>query len=76
LKAKIEKHIPSHIKLLSQGEIVAESLEDYLQRHPEIETTLTKEANRLFYTTDAAEDFSSKASLFFADNVAANHIDL
>jgi glutamate racemase len=76
LKEKIEKHIPEGVKLLSQGNIVAGSLKDYLDRHPEIETTLSEEGKRLFYTTDSAEDFTGKASLFFGERVEGRHVDL
>jgi glutamate racemase len=76
LKEKIQKHLPQNVKLLSQGEIVAQSLEDYFQRHPEIESKLSKEGKRHFYTTDSAEDFQSKASGFFGETVNAAHVDL
>jgi len=76
LKEKIEKHLPSHVKLLSQGEIVTQSLKDYLNRHAEIESKISKEGKRNFYTTDSAEDFNSKASIFFGTNISATHIDL
>ena len=39
---KIALNIGKKIKLLSQGEIVAESLANYLKRHPEIEMKLSK----------------------------------
>ena len=76
LRDKIEKHLPKHVKLLSQGEIVAESLQDYLHRHPEIDERISKKAKRIFYTTDSAEDFTAKASIFFGEPIAARHIDL
>jgi glutamate racemase len=76
LKEKIEKHLPPHVKLLSQGEIVAESLKDYLHRHPEIETKIFKQGKREFYTTDAPEDFNNKATVFFGERVEARHVDL
>ena len=76
LTEKIEKHLPENVKLLSQGEIVAHSLEEYLQRHPEIETKLSKEGHRSFYTTDSAEDFTAKASIFFGQTIQASHVDL
>ncbi|HEU4632868.1 MAG TPA: glutamate racemase [Flavisolibacter sp.] len=76
LTEKIEKHLPSHVKLLSQGEIVAESLKDYLRRHPEIETKITKQGKREFYTTDAPEDFDNKATVFFGERVKSGHVDL
>lgn len=76
LKEKIEANLPKNVKLLSQGQIVAHSLEDYLRRHPEIKSKLSKEGQRMFYTTDSAEDFAAKASIFFGETVQAIHVDL
>ena len=76
LKEKIERYLPEGVKLLSQGEIVAGSLKDYLQRHPEIETQLSAQGKRIFFTTDSADDFTSKASLFFGESVGGRHVDL
>jgi glutamate racemase len=76
LKEKIEKHLPKNVKLVSQGEIVADSLKDYLRRHPEIESKISKDGNRVFYTTDSTEDFNSKATIFFGERVEARHLDL
>jgi len=76
LKAAIEKQLPAGVQVVSQGEIVARSLTDYLQRHPEMESQLTKGGERLFYTTDSPTDFNSKGSLFFGSAVNAQHVDL
>lgn len=76
LKEKIEKHLPGKVKLVSQGEIVAESLKDYLHRHPEMEKKISREGKRIFYTTDSAEDFDNKAGIFFGEEVRAEHLDL
>lgn len=76
LKEKIKAHLPEHVQVVSQGEIVALSLEDYLQRHPEIETQLTQGGHRKFFTTDSAEDFNNHATTFFGHAVQAEHIDL
>ena len=76
LKEKIESYLPSNVKLLSQGEIVADSLEDYLHRHPEIESKLSKSGKRIFYTTDSTEDFNNKATIFFGEKVSSLHVDL
>ncbi|GAA4738556.1 glutamate racemase [Flavisolibacter ginsenosidimutans] len=76
LKEKIEKYLPNNVKLLSQGEIVAHSLDDYLQRHPEIESRISKEGKLNFYTTDSAQDFNTKASIFFGEATEALHVDL
>jgi glutamate racemase len=76
LKQKIEKYLPQNVKLVSQGEIVAESLKDYLKRHPEIEVKISKEGRRIFYTTDSTEDFNNKATIFFGERVETRHLDL
>jgi glutamate racemase len=76
LQEKIKGFLPAGITLLSQGEIVARSLQEYLQRHPEIELRITKNGRRLFYTTDSAEDFNNKATLFFGEAVQAAHASI
>lgn len=72
----IKKFLPSNIQLLSQGEIVANSLADYLKRHPEIEINCTKNADYRFYTTDSAEEFDSKATIFFGQPVGSAHVNI
>ena len=71
---KIKRHLPSHITLLSQGEIVAASLSDYLKRHGEIEQRLSKGKGLEFYTTDSPENFDRPASLFFGKEVKSAHL--
>jgi glutamate racemase len=76
LKEKIEEYLPVGVKLISQGEIVAASLTDYLNRHPEIETVCSKKGSRIFYTTDSVEDFDAHATTFFNDPINSKHVDL
>jgi glutamate racemase len=76
LLSKIRNHLPSSVTILSQGTIVAESLKDYLHRHPEMETRLSKNGERIFYTTDAASDFNAHAALFYGERVEAKHVEL
>jgi glutamate racemase len=76
LKDKIEEFLPEGVKLVSQGEIVAASLVDYLNRHPEINERLTQTGKREFYTTDSTEDFDSHAAVFFGQAVRSQHLDL
>lgn len=71
---KIKKYLPANITLLSQGEIVAESLAEYLKRHPEIADKSTKGSSIDFYTTDAPENFDKAASLFFGKAVQSKHL--
>jgi glutamate racemase len=72
----IRKHTPDKVKILSQGEIVANSLADYLKRHPEIEQVCSKGGSRRFYTTDSHEDFDQHASLFYGEPIQSKHTDL
>jgi glutamate racemase len=76
LQQKIENHLPVIVKLLSQGEIVANSLVGYLERHPELEQQCSRQGNRVFYTTDSTEDFDNHATTFFGEAVQSKHVDL
>lgn len=61
---KIRKYAPHDIHILEQGHLVAESLKDYLYRHPEMECRLSKGATAEFLTSENPEKFDSLASLF------------
>lgn len=76
LRNKIETYLPQGVKLVSQGEIVAESLSDYLLRHPEIEGKCSKNGRREFFTTDATGDFDNHASIFYGEQIFSKHVDL
>ena len=69
-----------HISVIAQGEIVAHSLADYLHRHPEIVERISSPLEgRLgggFLTTESATKFSESASLFLAEPIQAQHIEL
>ena len=76
LMDKIKEYSPADMTILSQGEIVAKSLKDYLARHLEIENNLTKNGDRNFYTTDATGDFDNHAGLFYGSSISSKHVDL
>ena len=76
LMEKIKKFSGSNVKVLSQGEIVATSLADYLERHPDMANRCSKGNGREFYTTDDTTDFDRHASLFFGSAVTSKHLDL
>jgi glutamate racemase len=61
---------------VAQGEIVADSLMDYLKRHSELDLKLTKNHSTRFFTTDDANDFEEHATVFFGEKVNANRIEL
>ncbi len=76
LQQQIQQYLPVGVKVISQGKIVATSLADYLQRHPELETRLGKQATKQFYTTDAVQDFNQHARLFYGADVESVHVEL
>jgi len=65
LLPKLKQVFPDYINILTQGEIVANSLVDYLQRHPEIEENLAINGNKSFYTSGDPSAFDEHASVFF-----------
>lgn len=76
LMESIRKFTPEGIHILSQGKIVADSLADYLVRHPELEQYLTKEGSRTFYTTDNPENFDAHGTLFYREPLHSQHLEL
>jgi glutamate racemase len=76
LRSKIKQYLPPHIKLISQGSIVAQSLKDYLRRHPEMEDQCSKNGTRKFFTTDTPDIFDLRASIFFDQEVRSEHLVL
>ena len=76
LEKKIKKYLPKNVGLISQGKIVAASLEDYLSRHPEVEEKCSKNGDLQFYTTDSEKDFDKHSAIFFGKPVVSKHIDL
>ncbi len=76
LAQSLQRYVGSGITIVSQGTLVATSLADYLERHPEIAQHCTKNATLSFYTTDATADFDKNAALFFGKPVASNHLEL
>ncbi len=76
VEKKIQQYLPPHVKLLSQGTIVAKSLKDYLKRHPELESNCSKNNSIHFCTTDISEVFDKAARIFFDKDVKSKRIEL
>lgn len=71
---KIRQFTPPSIQLVSQGPIVATSLEDYLNRHPDKEQRCSKGGKRTFFTTESDPAASEKGSLFFGQPLVMQQI--
>lgn len=77
LLPKIRRHTPSGITLMPQGDYVARSLGDYLTRHTDMDARLTRGGTCRFLTTEAAEQFDTRARVFLGDrHVEAEHVVL
>jgi glutamate racemase len=76
LMGKLRACFPPEIQLISQGAIVAESLADYLVRHPEIEERCSRHHKVSFFTTDSTEDFDRHAGIFYGDGIHSEEVFL
>ncbi len=73
---KIKKFLPENINVVSQGNIVAQSLAMYLQRHPEMNSRLTQMGITRYFTTDDTIDFDTHGSIFRGEFVQSTHITI
>ena len=74
---KIKQFTPSHIQIIAQGEYVAHSLRDYLDRHTEMDARCTKGNSCRFLTTESPGKFEESASIFLRqENIKVESITL
>lgn len=73
---KIKQYSPKHLHVISQGMYVARSLQDYLDRHPEIEQKCTKGGESKYYTTESANKFKESATLFLNNGIDVERISI
>lgn len=82
LQDKIEdflKRTHRQISIIAQGKIVASSLQDYLHRHIDIAERVKEHSQgdcSTFLTTESATKFAESASLFLAEPIQVQHIEL
>lgn len=76
LIGKIRKYMPEGVNIIEQGSYVAQSLENYLGRHPEIKESITTGGTARYLTTEQAEAFQSKAAIFMGSQLDAERVQL
>ena len=76
IEDKIRKYTPSKIRIISQGQIVAQKLKDYLMRHPDIESRLEKGSGRQFFSTEDSWRVRNLFKLFYGKPVKVKKIVL
>ena len=76
LMSSIVKHVPTGVRIIPQGEYVANSLRDYLNRHTAMDERLTKNGTCQYFTTESEDKFEETAQIFLHEKVTVKHVDL
>lgn len=76
LENKIKEILPKNITLLSQGNIIANSLKDYLNRHNELEELCSKNGKVAFYTSDSTEIFDKQGEIFYGKKLKSEYLHI
>lgn len=76
LMSSIVKHVPTVVRIIPQGEYVANSLRDYLNRHTAMDERLTKNGTCQYFTTESEDKFEETAQIFLHEKVNVKHVDL
>lgn len=73
---KILKYVPRGVRIIPQGEYVANSLKDYMVRHPEIDVKCSKGGRCHYMTTESVDKFTESAQLFLHETVDVEQVTL
>jgi glutamate racemase len=76
LYPRIRALVPPQVDILVQGDIVAPRLVDYLARHPEIESALSRGGTQRFLTTDRTEGFDRLSEAFLGHPVVSERVEI
>jgi glutamate racemase len=76
LQKFLQDTVGTEIKIVSQGAIVANKLEDYLERHPEIEMKCTKKGKVEFLTSENSQTFDANVNRFIGWQIHSDHVQL
>lgn len=76
LMDKIVKYVPSGVSVIPQGDYVADSLQAYLLRHPDMQSRISQGGTLRLLTTEQPEQFNESASIFLDHPVMAERIVL
>jgi len=76
LKKKIKKIVGEKVEVISESGIVAKKLQEYLQRHPEIDKKLAKNKKYIFCSTGLPDRFEKLGSKFFGKNIKVKKVKL
>lgn len=76
LMNSIVRNVPDGVRVMPQGTYVADSLNSYLQRHPDIETNITRGGRCHYLTTESEDRFAESAQIFLHEKINVTHVEL
>jgi glutamate racemase len=76
IEAFISTLVGPNIRIVAQGSLVANKLEDYLKRHTELEQVCSKSGDVTYLTTENKDVFNRKASHFLGENISSIHVKI
>lgn len=71
-----QKIMGENCHVLNTGKVVAESLKNYLERHPEIESKLTRKGRLEFLSTDNTDTFDKFGGEYFGKKIKTRKVEL
>lgn len=74
LMPKIQKYMPAGVRIVPQGDYVAESLKQYLQRHTDLEQRCSKNGTASYLTTENPTNFSEQAQIFLHEEIKVEKV--
>lgn len=76
LMNSIVRNVPDGVRIMPQGTYVADSLNSYLQRHPDIEANITRGGRCHYLTTESEDRFAESAQIFLHEKINVTHVEL
>lgn len=76
LMNSIVRNVPDGVRIMPQGTYVADSLNSYLQRHPDIEANITRGGQCHYLTTESEDRFAESAQIFLHEKINVTHVEL
>lgn len=76
IKNDFKKYLPKGVVIISQNDVVPKKTKDYLSRHPEIDSKLSRGKTRQFYVTDITETMKKLAIKWFGKKITVQKVSI
>ena len=74
LEKEIQKRMGKNCRIISSAKAAADAIENYFERHPEVEKGLSRNGEHIFYTTDCPDRFEKLGSRFLGQKIRGEKI--